>query len=229
MKFRSGKLLLFLLGLALVLPAAHGATTWEAYAYNRDGVRKFGEKSYFPAYQDFLKALQSDPLNPLVQLNLGRALEASEDFEKAEKAYRSVLQWVPKDAAIRFETLFNLAGVQARLKKIDEALATYQEALKLQPDSIEVKTNIELLWQGGGEGEGESQSQQQDQKDSKGGRGDKPENSEDQKKKKPTPQPQPDDPEMVKRILDEIKNQEQSIRAKEYEKSAKDAPKAKDW
>ncbi len=46
--------------------------------------------------------------------------------------------------------------VQAKAKKIDAALESYQAALELDPDSIEVKNNIELLWQGSGQGEGEA-------------------------------------------------------------------------
>jgi tetratricopeptide (TPR) repeat protein len=213
-------------------PYAAGATTLESYSFNRDGVRMLGEKAYYPAYQNFLKALESDPLNPYLQLNLALALEASEDFERAEKAYRGALNVAGQNPALRFQVLFNLAGVQAKRKKIEDALATYQAALELNPDSVEVKTNIELLWQGGGsgDGEGENQNQKQDQKNGKGGNEpQKPDDNSAQKEKPKTPQPRPGDTEMEKRILDEIKNQEQSIRAKDYEKGAKDVPKAKDW
>jgi Ca-activated chloride channel family protein len=228
LKFRFNKSTWIIVG--MILPSCAYATTWEAYTFNRDGVKKLSEKSYFPAYQTFLKALESDPMNPYVQLNLALALEASEDFERAEKAYRGVLKLVGQDSALKFQALFNLAGVQAKQKKIDEALATYQDALELNPDSIEVKTNIELLWQGGGGGgEGDKQDQKQDSKDGKGGGEPQKPDEGDGKKEKQKPQPRPADAEMERRILDEIKNQEQAIRAKDYEKGAKDAPRAKDW
>lgn len=220
-----------MVSVAVITSAPAGATTLEAFNLNREGLKKFEKKSYFPAYQDFLKALTSDPLNPELHLNLARALEANEEFAKAEKIYQGALQLLAKDSSLRFEALFNLAGTQAKLKKIDEALATYQSALELNPDSIETKTNIELLWQGGGGGEGENQEQNPQNQGKSGGQGDQQKDKpQPQQKKQPKPfESQHLSSEDVKRILDEIKNQEQSIRANEYDKSSKDSPKAKDW
>ena len=208
------------------------ATTLNSYLRNREGIKKFEEKSYFPSYQEFMKSLEDDPLNPNLHLNIARALEANEEFEKAEQAYRGALQLLPKDSTRRFETLFNLAGVQGKNKKIDLALDTYQLALEMDPDSVEVKTNIELLWQGGGEGEGDSE-QSQDPKDQKGkGEGEQEDQKTPPKKEKPQPKPfnsKELSPQDVKKILDEIKNQEQGIRADENDKGAKQAQPEKDW
>lgn len=234
MKFRFNKTTIVLLPVFLASASVHG-NTLGAYLKNREGLKKYEEKAYYPAYQEFLKALQNDPMNPELQLNMGRMLEANEEFNKAEKAYRGALQILPKDSPIKFEVLFNLAGVQAKQKRIDEALATYQMALDLKPDSIEVKNNIELLWlSGGGEGgEGQDQdkSKQQQQNQKQGDRGDRPDNQPDQQQKNKGRRFDEKDisQQDVKRILDEIKNQEQSIRANEYEKGARDAPKGKDW
>ncbi|MGE4132864.1 MAG: tetratricopeptide repeat protein [Bdellovibrionales bacterium] len=219
------------LSLSLVLLASQSiaATTLDSYWRNREGLKEYDKKSYYSAYRAFLRALEVDPLNPEIQMNLGRTFEANEEFEKAEQAYRGALTVMPKDSPLRFEALFNLAGVYAKEKKIDEALAAYQEALALEPDSIEVKTNIELLFMGGGGGGGESQDQQQpQQQDQKQNPGD----GEQQQKpppKKPNFQSQELTDQDVKRILDEIKNQEQNIRAQDYEKGLKEMPKGKDW
>src|SRR5690606_24829315 len=89
------------------------------------------------------------------------------------------------------------AGIAATsLKNIDKALEQYQKALELKPDSEEVKKNIELLWQGGGDGEGESDQQQKgdqkgegesDPKEDQDGEGDNDEKKPPQQQK---PQPQ---------------------------------------
>ncbi len=194
---------------------------------NREGVREFNKKSYYPAYQKFMKALEDDPLNPRVHLNLARTLEANEDYEKAENAYRGALRVIPEGSPLRFEALFNWAGTLAKLKRIDEALGAYQAALALDPDSLEVKTNIELLWQGGGGGGGGDSKEKQE---GEGGERQEPGDPQQQQQKKPKPfKSEQLSPEDVKTILDEIKNQEQNIRAQDYEKGAKDMPKAKDW
>ncbi len=218
----------------VIASATAGATTLESYLLNRDGVEKLQAKSYYPAFQDFAKALQEDPLNPELHLNIGLALEANEEFEKAEQAYKGALRLIPPNSTRRFEALFNLAGVQAKQRKIPEALQTYQAALEMDPDSKEVKTMIELLWQGGdGGGEGDSQEEKQDG-EGKGRPKDPGDQSQQPQEKKQKQQPKPFNsqnlsPQDVKKILDEIKNQEQGIRAQEYDKGAKEAPRGKDW
>lgn len=215
-----------------LMSAPAQAATVRSYIRNREGIGSFNRKNYYQAYQKFTKAMEDDPFNPELQMNLARVFEENEEFAKAEQAYRAALQILPKDSTLRFEALFNWAGTLAKLKRIDEALMAYQLALEMVPDSIEVKTNIELLWQGGGGGEGDSKEksdQSKDGKDKQPGQPDQPQEDKD-KQKKPKPFDSRDlSPDDVKRILDEIKNQEQNIRAQDYEKGAREMPKGKDW
>jgi Ca-activated chloride channel family protein len=229
--------------LLFAVSTSASATTVGSFWRNREGLHKFNDKSYYPAYQAFLHALEEDPLNPELHLNLARTFEANEEYDKAEQGYRSALKLLPDNSPQRFEALFNLGNVLGKNKKVEEAYQAYQACLDMMPDSKEVKTNIELLSQNGGGG-GESQDQNKDQKDGKDkqkkdGEGqdkdqkDKPKpNDQDQKDQKKQPKPfESKDltPQDVKKILDEIKNQEQAIRAQEYERNAKEAPRGKDW
>lgn len=223
MKFRWIDLLIL-----TVVPHA-GATTLDSYMRNREATAKFEEKSYNAAYKGYVGALEDDPLNAAVQLNIARTLEAGEDYEKAEKAYLSALQLLPENSQPRYQALFNLGNVRAKLKRIPDALEAYQAALAINEESKEVKTNIELLWQGGGGG-GEGDQESQDQNDQKGqGKNDKPQEGPEkpQKQKFQSKELTPDD---VKKILDEIKNQEQNIRAQENDKGQKTGTRGgKDW
>lgn len=228
--------------LAWVVGLTANAGTYRSWQHNRAGIKELEAKNNFGAYSEFLKALEDDPLNPDVQMNLGLSFEVNQEWDKAEAAYRGVLKIVPENSALRFEALFNLARVYGEDKKIDQALETYQECLDMNPDSLEVKTNIELLWKGGGGGGGGQNKDQKNQKDDKDNKDDKRSNQ--QKREDSLKNPPPEEPknkqpkpfesqdlskEDVKRILDEIKNQEQSIRANEYDKGAKEAPRGKDW
>ncbi|RYZ86954.1 MAG: hypothetical protein EOP06_13550 [Proteobacteria bacterium] len=186
--------------------------------------------------------------------------------------------------------LFNEAQLLGRAKKVDEALALYVEALKINPASKEVKTNIELLIPKDQENQsGKDDKKDQDQKDKKDDQKkdpkddkkddkkdpskddkkndkkdpkgdkdkdkekepDKPEDKKDEKDPKPedkdqkkdkpkeygqNPKPQPkkfDSKELnegdVKKILQELKQQEQKIRAEFNRKEAKEQPRDKDW
>ena len=224
-------------------PSSVLASTVKSYWQTSLGVAKFAQKSYYPAYQEFLKALEEDPLSPELQMNLARTFEVNEEFEKAEKAYKGALKFIPEKDPLRFQALFNLAGALGKQSKIEEALVNYQAALELQPESQEVKTNIELLWQqGGGGGKGENKDKNKDEKgkdkqqpkDGEGKDKDQKQNPDQSDQKEPKKQPKPFQsqeltPQDVKKILDEIKNQEQAIRANEYEHNAKEAPRGKDW
>lgn len=208
------------------------ATTYNSWSNTREGLKKFEEKSYRQAYQNFMSALEDDPLKAETHLNIARSLEANEEYGKAEKGYRSVLKFLPKDSPYRFQALFNLGGVLGKQKKIAEALEAYQAALEIDPDNIEVKNNIELLLaQGGGSGEGDGEkSDKQDEKGKGQSQGQDQKNPQQQKKNQPKPfESQELTPQDVKKILDELKNQEQAIRAQENDKNAKEGTRDKDW
>lgn len=225
-----------LLFFILASASANAGTTLKSWQQNREGVKQFEKKNYYPAYQGFAKALEDDPLSWQVQMNLGLVFDANEEYEKAAKAYGGVLHIVPENSEPHFYALYNMGNSLAKQQKIDEALKAYQAALEIKPDSLETKNNIELLWQGGGGG---GKGDNKDKKENKDGQGNNQQQREDSlknpppdEKKKQQPKPfnsedlSKDD---VKRILDEIKNQEQSIRANEYEKGAKESAKGKDW
>ena len=131
-----------------------------------------------------------------------------------------------------------------------EALENYQAALELKPDSTETKHNIELLIQNGGQnssggdnekkenqdGQGGGQDEQKNEneqdgenKDDKDGK-DKKEYSNGNPKYKPRPFKSGELSEGdVKKILGELKNQEQKIRANFDKKERKDKKNEKDW
>lgn len=229
-------------GLALSTPPA-GASSLEAWLSNREGVNALTDKQNSLAYQKFLETLKSESLSPEVHLNLGLYFEVMENFDEALKAYE-VAEKMSKTPEQKFYSLFNQGSAAAKKKDIDRALKAYQGALDLHPQSEEVKKNIELLWQqGGGQGQGKDKDKDKDQnKDQKQDQNkdqqQQPKDSKDQKDQKKD-QPQQNNPkqfksqqlsqEDVKRILEELKNQEQAIRAKEYERGKKENPKGKDW
>jgi Ca-activated chloride channel homolog len=229
----------------VLLPFSASARSLKAYIENSAGLFHFQAKQYFPAYNDFLRALEQDPYNPDLHMNLGLTFEMNEEYEKAEKAYLSAEQLAGEDKARQFLALFNMAGVRAKKEDVDGALQAYQAALEIEPESLEVKTNIELLFQQqqgkgksnqdkkngkGKDDKDQSKDQNQDDKDKNK---DKDQNK-DKQYEQPKKQPQSfqskdlskDD---VRKILDEIQSQEKSIRAKELDKGAKERKNDKDW
>jgi tetratricopeptide (TPR) repeat protein len=230
------------ISISLMMGSAALAGEFRGVLKNNEGVKNF-QKKPVEAFDRFSDALVDLPYSGEVHYNLGTTFLQNREFEKALSEYQQAIKHAPSNSArdqeVRFRSLFNSAVVLTELKKTDEALNLYQKALELNPDSVETKTNIELLTQqGGGEGEGESdqkndKGEQKDDK-SKGQGQDEKKQDQPQKIENPKPKPRPFKSEElgqqdVKRILEELKRQEEQIRARMQNEQSKDAPPAKDW
>ncbi len=222
---------------------------------NNSGVRKFAGKNAAQAFEDFTGALGDLPYAGEVHFNIGNSFLIQREYEKALSEYQQAIKTSPGDSArgleTRFRSYFNSAIALTEMKKNDAALENYQRALEISPDSVETKTNIELLTaQSSGGGDGEDDKDQQDDPNEKGKdknddkKDDKNKDEKDKKDKKDKPNDKPfDNPKStprpfkseelsqqdVKRILEELKRQEEQIRARMENEQRKDAPPDKDW
>ncbi|MBL7542550.1 MAG: tetratricopeptide repeat protein [Bdellovibrionaceae bacterium] len=246
-------------------------TDIRAVFLNNKASKQIKERSVDESQADYLKALEVEPLLPAVHSNLGATYDTLKDPERALKLYknaeefsRAELDLAEKNPLISkweksallttlYASLYNQGQLLARENKVDEALQKYQAALGLNPDSIEVKTNIELLFQqkqGGGKGDSENQDknkdQSQDGKDGKEGK-DPKDNKDDQqgdqdkednrpRKKESSPKYKPREfkgeltKENVQKIFGEISQQEKKMRTQfSKQNQTKEAPREKDW
>ena len=232
--------MLLALGFAFATPKAE-ATSLNAWLSNREGVKALLDKQNSLAYQKFLETLKTESLSPEVHLNLGNYFESMQNFDEALKSYE-VAEQMSHTPEQKFYSLFNQGSAAAQKGDIDRALKAYQGALDINPGSEETKKNIELLWlQQQGKGQSKNQDKNKDQnKDQNQDKNKQDQNKQNQDKqnqdKKEQPKPnnqqfksQQLTAEDVKKILEELKNQEQAIRAKEYEKGKKENPRGKDW
>lgn len=193
---------------------------------NNRGVGEIENEKAFQAEKTFIETLAEDPFNVVLKYNLGTSYLAQKKFDAASKEYDAILRRTELNKDLAFAAHFNAAIAAQENKNIDLALKHYQGALDLQPDSKEVKTNIELLTnaKGGGGGQGD---QKNDPKDPKGENpGSDPQNG-DKSKDKPE---KPIGEKEMQDILEELGRQEQRIRALEYgnKKGAEKGP-SKDW
>jgi Ca-activated chloride channel family protein len=207
--------------------AAHSQPGLGTIRDNNAAVKELETEKAFAAEKLFLKALANDPFRHELRFNLGNAYLVQKKYDRALKDYESVVRQNPigqsaEQDSLRFKALFNGAIAAQELKNNDKALEMYQKALEIDPNSIEVKTNIELLSQNGGGGGGQGDQQKpQDPNDKGEGQGEQP---------KEEPQEKGVSNRDVKDILEELERQEQKIRALEYgnQKGREKGP-DKDW
>lgn len=219
------KKLFFLFSLTVLVSGCQGdGPHLKALLDNNRGVVHLQKEEDALALKRFIDAAVREPFDPRIQMNLGIAYELLEDFDKAYQSYSMVLETANLAPIMEFQALFNMARVEGARKNIEEALALYQRALKINPQSIETKHNIELLMlQGSGGGGGEEGDQ--------GGEGENnqpPSNPQDQKDQD-QPKPEELSPQDVKQILEELNRQEKKIRAKEMEQEGGEPKNGKNW
>jgi tetratricopeptide (TPR) repeat protein len=195
-------------------------------------------KKYEMAQSEMLKALRRSPLQPELHLNLGIAQMGLGHLSRALGSFR-MAEELAQDEGMKFMARFNQALVLTIDKKIPDALEMYQKALEIDPSSKEVKTNIELLMQqqqGQGQGEGEDQEKKdQEPKDgdeSKDGKNQKePQKFNESQSYKPKDEQENLSEGQIKKILEEIKRQEQQINNSEIRQKQmhKESANEKDW
>lgn len=210
---------------------------------NRAGNKALEKGQWMDAQRNYLEALAEDPFIAELHVNLGLTYQALKQGEPATQSYESAEKW-GRNPEVLFASRFNQGVLRAENKQIDPALASYQKALEVVPDSIETKTNIELLMQNQkGQGEGQDknkdqqgnqgQNDQQDQKDSEGQDQKEKKNKEGPKQQSPQYKPREFKGELsegdVKKILGELKQQEQKIRGQFFRNENQEKPREKDW
>lgn len=224
-------------------------TLWHARSGSKN--MKAGEVS--EAQKDYLEALGVDPFVSELHINLGLTYQSLKQPDSALQSYESAERWARNPVA-SFAARFNQGVLRGEAKKVEEALQAYQRALDIKPDSMEAKTNIELLIQqkqsqsgegenkeqnqGGGQGQQGQKNQDQkdkDKKDKDKKDQDKDQNKDQKKEYENSPQYKPREfkgdlsEQDVKKILGELKQQEQKIRGQFHRGEIKEKPNEKDW
>ena len=222
----------------------------QAFWHNKKALKALKEKDLYEAQMEMNKALSKSPFEPALHLNMGFVFLFQGEKEKAQNAflysarmaYKTLSENPKKGEHLKpllFAALFNLALLDTEKREWDKALHFYQQALYIQPNSLKVRTNIELL----------IQQQQQKQKQQKQGSQQKTQQGKKQKQQQrqesprqdqqPQPAPPPQTPtfnskeiskEEVQKILEELTRQEQEVRKKVNKQKRQNAPSpSKDW
>ena len=133
--------------------------------YNNQAVLYMVQKKYEKAELKWRQALSENSLFPFYRMNLALNYMLWEQPKKAIQEYEVTRNLVEKmnnlnKEEVLFYSFFNSALAAIQKGKRKQALDFYQQALVPRPESLEVKTNIELLIR-----ENESSSNQDEKKE----------------------------------------------------------------
>ena len=134
----------------------------------RRGNRAYDRGRYERSIERYSKALEAAPGNYEALYNLGNALASAERYDKAEETLRAAAADSLRSSDDRAEAFFNLGNVQLAQQKLQEALESYKNSLRMNPSDEEAKYNyvyVKRLLQnqdGGGGGNDQNQDQNGD-------------------------------------------------------------------
>lgn len=129
-----------------LLLACVASVTWGQQHPERRHIRKgntlYEEQRMEEAQREYRTALQRDSLSVEAKFNLGDAQYAMGDFAAAEDSFRGLVERNGRMTnEQKAKAYYNLGNAQFQQQKLQEALESYKESLKLNPDDLEAKFN----------------------------------------------------------------------------------------
>jgi len=212
----------------VILIYATSALAQKENKHIRSGNDFFDEENYKEAEVDYMKALEAKPESFKGQFNLGGALYKQENYEDATKLYGSLSER-DVDAEERSNSFYNLGNSFLKTQKYAESVEAYKNALRLNPDDMDAKYNMEyakkMMENQEQEQENQDQNQDQEEKEDKEQEQEKQEQEQEQKEQEQQqqqqeqqnqqeqqqqqqPQPQQISKQDAERMLEALKNDE---------------------
>jgi len=193
------------------------STAQTANSLIRNGNRYYKQKQFNQSQQEYQKALGKAPDNPAVHYNLGNTQFRKNSFEDAVKSYDAGLERSP-DKSMQQKELYNKGVALIKQQKLDESIDAWKNSLKLNPDDIDTRENLQkaLL-------EKKNQAKQK-QKDEK-----KDQKKQDQKEQ-PKPQQSRLNKQQVEQLLKALTQKEKEVQDKMNQNKTKSLSQPdKDW
>lgn len=172
----------FLIIIVLVLCfAAHAsAQRMPERGLVRKGNRQYNRERYEKSIESYTKALEADPASFEATYNLGSSLFRVERYDKAEQTLSKIVADSTRSDIERSEAVYNLGNTQFAQQKLKEALASYRQAMRLNPDDQEAKYNYAFTKKLLQQQEQQQDQQNQDQQNQNNDQQDQQQNQQDQ-------------------------------------------------
>ncbi len=144
----------------------------------------YKEKKYDAALGKYQDALLDAPDSPRIRFNVGNALYQKNTHEKAVETYQKAL--ATGDVRLQSQLYYNVGNGLYRQGKLAESILAYEQALKLNPNDMDAKYNLEFVRNKLKENAKPQQSLEQQQQNQEGKENERPQDQ----NQKPQPQDQ---------------------------------------
>ena len=129
----------------------------------RKGNRQFKREQFEKSVDSYQRALQHDSTSFEAKYDLASALYRTERYEKAEKTLLGIVNDTTRTELERGEVAYNLGNTQFAQQKYKEALSSYRQAMRCNPNDEDAKFNYAFTKRLIQQQEQQQQQQQQQQ------------------------------------------------------------------
>ena len=129
----------------------------------RKGNRQFKREQFEKSVDSYQRALQHDSTSFEAKYDLASALYRTERYDKAEKTLLGIVNDTTRTELERGEVAYNLGNTQFAQQKYKEALSSYRQAMRCNPDDEDAKFNYAFTKRLIQQQEQQQQQQQQNQ------------------------------------------------------------------
>ena len=161
----------------------------------RKGNRQFKREQFEKSVDSYQRALQHDSTSFEAKYDLASALYRTERYEKAEKTLLGIVNDTTRTELERGEVAYNLGNTQFAQQKYKEALSSYRQAMRCNPNDEDAKFNYaftkRLIQQQEQQQQQQNQDQNQDNKEQNQDKQDQQNNQNQQGEDKEDQQQQP--------------------------------------
>jgi Ca-activated chloride channel family protein len=112
---------------------------------NYRGNHAFAKKDFKRAQAEYSKILESSPYDPEANYNVGLSLYKQNRFEDAQHYFDRAEQSAGKNNVLLEQALFNEGNAYVQLKKLENALKSYEKVLEVNPKNQQAQQNIDIV------------------------------------------------------------------------------------
>ena len=134
--------------------------------YARDGNKNYSDSLFTKAEVNYRKALAKSPSFEESKFNLSNSLFRQNRFDEAELVLNDIINH-SSDSLLKSEAYYNLGNNFLQQQKLEEAIDSYKNCLRIKPDDEQARYNLskslDLLNQNQNQDQNQDQDQDQNQ------------------------------------------------------------------
>jgi Ca-activated chloride channel homolog len=181
----------------------------------REGNKYYRKGQYDKALPEYERAITQNPNGSVARYNMSNARFRTGNYTEAEKAYEATAEAAASEKDRKQKSLYNKGVAQIKQQKLQESIATWKNALKMNPADEDARFNLQKALM---------EQRKQEQKDQK-----QPQQKQQQQQQKQK-QPNKLDKKKIEQYLKSLEQKEQEVQRKmQQNRSRSVSQPEKDW